>query len=222
MRICAGSAELRSLLNAAKQTPSARKLILQEKLEEHTNIYIEWSRKLKTSTYIPSSILGGFLPSRQYRLYTNKTTVLLKVVLWDIFSSTFVLFCYCASSVHNHGSVYQLRGILLFLFLDKLSWKKTVISSWKGSSWHAKEGDTFPAASTLPWNRGCQRGKSSGLHLPGSPFHWNSVLLRITGMMETVGKFEFSRKDLIGHGAFAVVFRGRHREVRNNFVRATL
>uniref|UniRef100_A0AAY4A7N2 non-specific serine/threonine protein kinase n=1 Tax=Denticeps clupeoides TaxID=299321 RepID=A0AAY4A7N2_9TELE len=28
----------------------------------------------------------------------------------------------------------------------------------------------------------------------------------------TVGKFEFSRKDLIGHGAFAVVFRGRHRE----------
>lgn len=32
--------------------------------------------------------------------------------------------------------------------------------------------------------------------------------------METVGKFEFSRKDLIGHGAFAVVFKGRHREVR--------
>nr|XP_020465463.1 serine/threonine-protein kinase ULK1-like isoform X2 [Monopterus albus] len=31
-------------------------------------------------------------------------------------------------------------------------------------------------------------------------------------MMETVGKFEFSRKDLIGHGAFAVVFKGRHRE----------
>ncbi|TSK72088.1 Serine/threonine-protein kinase ULK1 [Bagarius yarrelli] len=31
--------------------------------------------------------------------------------------------------------------------------------------------------------------------------------------METVGKFEFSRKDLIGHGAFAVVFKGRHREI---------
>ena len=31
--------------------------------------------------------------------------------------------------------------------------------------------------------------------------------------METVGKFEFSRKDLIGHGAFAVVFKGRNREV---------
>ncbi|KAK5851855.1 hypothetical protein PBY51_023374 [Eleginops maclovinus] len=30
--------------------------------------------------------------------------------------------------------------------------------------------------------------------------------------METVGNFEFSRKDLIGHGAFAVVFKGRHRE----------
>uniref|UniRef100_A0A6Q2X3X9 non-specific serine/threonine protein kinase n=1 Tax=Esox lucius TaxID=8010 RepID=A0A6Q2X3X9_ESOLU len=30
--------------------------------------------------------------------------------------------------------------------------------------------------------------------------------------METVGKFEFSRKDLIGHGAFAVVFKGRNRE----------
>nr|XP_033812939.1 serine/threonine-protein kinase ULK1 [Geotrypetes seraphini] len=30
--------------------------------------------------------------------------------------------------------------------------------------------------------------------------------------METVGKFEFSRKDLIGHGAFAVVFKGRCKE----------
>ncbi|XP_063081512.1 serine/threonine-protein kinase ULK1 isoform X2 [Cavia porcellus] len=32
------------------------------------------------------------------------------------------------------------------------------------------------------------------------------------GGVETVGRFEFSRKDLIGHGAFAVVFKGRHRE----------
>ncbi|KAM4827265.1 serine/threonine-protein kinase ULK1 isoform 2-T2 [Thomomys bottae] len=32
------------------------------------------------------------------------------------------------------------------------------------------------------------------------------------GGTETVGRFEFSRKDLIGHGAFAVVFKGRHRE----------
>uniref|UniRef100_A0A3Q3RLN9 non-specific serine/threonine protein kinase n=1 Tax=Mastacembelus armatus TaxID=205130 RepID=A0A3Q3RLN9_9TELE len=30
--------------------------------------------------------------------------------------------------------------------------------------------------------------------------------------METVGDFEYSRKDLVGHGAFAVVFRGRHRK----------
>jgi len=31
--------------------------------------------------------------------------------------------------------------------------------------------------------------------------------------METVGNYEFNKKDLIGHGAFAVVFRGRHRQV---------
>lgn len=32
-------------------------------------------------------------------------------------------------------------------------------------------------------------------------------------MMEVVGDFEYSKKDLIGHGAFAVVFKGRHRKV---------
>uniref|UniRef100_A0A8D2ZM22 non-specific serine/threonine protein kinase n=1 Tax=Scophthalmus maximus TaxID=52904 RepID=A0A8D2ZM22_SCOMX len=32
---------------------------------------------------------------------------------------------------------------------------------------------------------------------------------------KSVGKFEFSRKDLIGHGAFAVVFKGRHKERRD-------
>lgn len=31
--------------------------------------------------------------------------------------------------------------------------------------------------------------------------------------METVGDYEYSSKDLIGHGAFAVVFKGRLREV---------
>ncbi|KAI3384908.1 hypothetical protein SNEBB_005286 [Seison nebaliae] len=31
-------------------------------------------------------------------------------------------------------------------------------------------------------------------------------------MPETIGEFEYSKKDLIGHGAFAVVFRGRHRQ----------
>lgn len=30
----------------------------------------------------------------------------------------------------------------------------------------------------------------------------------------SVGDFQYRRKDLIGHGAFAVVFKGRHREVR--------
>lgn len=40
------------------------------------------------------------------------------------------------------------------------------------------------------------------------------------GGLEAVGKFEFSRKDLIGHGAFAVVFKGRHREVRGRRARA--
>lgn len=33
-------------------------------------------------------------------------------------------------------------------------------------------------------------------------------------MPETVGDYVFSKNDLIGHGAFAVVFKGRHRKVR--------
>lgn len=40
-----------------------------------------------------------------------------------------------------------------------------------------------------------------------------SVLDRRPIAMETVGDFEYSRKDLVGHGAFAVVFKGRHRKV---------
>jgi hypothetical protein len=32
-------------------------------------------------------------------------------------------------------------------------------------------------------------------------------------MMEVVGDYEYSKKDLIGHGAFAVVFKGRLRKV---------
>jgi hypothetical protein len=31
--------------------------------------------------------------------------------------------------------------------------------------------------------------------------------------MEIVGEFEYNPKELIGHGAFAVVFRGRHKKV---------
>ncbi|KAM9392668.1 serine/threonine-protein kinase ULK1a isoform 2-T3 [Pholidichthys leucotaenia] len=33
--------------------------------------------------------------------------------------------------------------------------------------------------------------------------------------MESVGKFEFSRKDVLGHGSFAIVFKGRHKERHN-------
>ena len=33
-------------------------------------------------------------------------------------------------------------------------------------------------------------------------------------MMESVGDFEYNAKDLIGHGAFAVVFKGRHKKVK--------
>lgn len=32
--------------------------------------------------------------------------------------------------------------------------------------------------------------------------------------MEIVGDFEYNPKELIGHGAFAVVFRGRHKKVK--------
>lgn len=32
--------------------------------------------------------------------------------------------------------------------------------------------------------------------------------------MESVGEYEYAAKDLIGHGAFAVVFKGRHKKVR--------
>jgi hypothetical protein len=31
--------------------------------------------------------------------------------------------------------------------------------------------------------------------------------------MEVVGDYEYNTKDLIGHGAFAMVFKGRHRKV---------
>ena len=32
--------------------------------------------------------------------------------------------------------------------------------------------------------------------------------------METIGEYEYSKKDLIGHGAFAVVFKGHVKKVR--------
>lgn len=34
--------------------------------------------------------------------------------------------------------------------------------------------------------------------------------------MEIVGDFEYHPKELIGHGAFAVVYRGRHRKVNDD------
>lgn len=37
--------------------------------------------------------------------------------------------------------------------------------------------------------------------------------------METVGEYEYSLKDLIGHGAFAVVFKGRHQFVSQFIVK---
>lgn len=40
--------------------------------------------------------------------------------------------------------------------------------------------------------------------------------------MEVVGNFEYSKKELIGHGAFAVVFKGRYREVGISFESVSL
>lgn len=34
--------------------------------------------------------------------------------------------------------------------------------------------------------------------------------------MESVGDFEYHAKELIGHGAFAIVYRGRHRKVNED------
>lgn len=37
--------------------------------------------------------------------------------------------------------------------------------------------------------------------------------------MEIVGDYEYSGRDLIGHGAFAVVFKGRLRNVSSTYLR---
>jgi hypothetical protein len=36
--------------------------------------------------------------------------------------------------------------------------------------------------------------------------------------MEEFDEFVYNKKDLIGHGAFAVVYRGKYRAVSTNFV----
>lgn len=35
-------------------------------------------------------------------------------------------------------------------------------------------------------------------------------------MYESIGDYEYTKKDLIGHGAFAIVYKGRYREVRRS------
>lgn len=66
-------------------------------------------------------------------------------------------------------------------------------------------------SSCLP--RLCLRPAQPGAPPPGPRSRPARAMEPGRGGVETVGKFEFSRKDLIGHGAFAVVFKGRHREV---------
>lgn len=34
--------------------------------------------------------------------------------------------------------------------------------------------------------------------------------------MDSIGDFEYSKKDLIGHGAFAIVYKGRPKNVKIN------
>ncbi len=46
--------------------------------------------------------------------------------------------------------------------------------------------------------------------------HSSSLSSAASGLrMESVGIYEYSTKDLIGHGAFAVVYRGRLKMVRD-------
>jgi serine/threonine-protein kinase ULK/ATG1 len=34
--------------------------------------------------------------------------------------------------------------------------------------------------------------------------------------MDSIGIYEYNKKDLIGHGAFAIVYKGRHKQVKLN------
>lgn len=97
--------------------------------------------------------------------------------------------------------------------LIKLPWKRKGGFLCEGSStWNSTVGFTFPAALTSR-RRDWEEEESCGSKaIPNNNRYGADYRCR---EMETVGKFEFSRKDLIGHGAFAVVFKGRNREVRS-------
>ncbi|TRY83674.1 hypothetical protein DNTS_027966, partial [Danionella cerebrum] len=67
-------------------------------------------------------------------------------------------------------------------------------------------GDDSVPEQTVTWIRECLKNLK-----PSSPSQ--AVVSSDTCQkMEAVGDFEYSRKDLIGHGAFAVVFKGRHKK----------
>lgn len=34
--------------------------------------------------------------------------------------------------------------------------------------------------------------------------------------MDSIGIYEYNKKDLIGHGAFAIVYKGRQKQVNSN------
>jgi hypothetical protein len=36
--------------------------------------------------------------------------------------------------------------------------------------------------------------------------------------MDSIGTYEYNKKDLIGHGAFAIVYKGRHKQVKQDFI----
>lgn len=60
------------------------------------------------------------------------------------------------------------------------------------------------------------RGTARLFHLENQPLKHSDIsagLFLIS--MESIGKFEFSTKDMIGNGSFAVVFKGRHKEKRD-------
>ena len=60
----------------------------------------------------------------------------------------------------------------------------------------------------------------SVLVLNGYAYHEELQHIPLTqrAKMESIGEYEYSKKDLIGHGAFAVVFKGRHKKASTGTV----